>query len=165
MSNGEFVENGTYNQLMQKEDGVLKKLIREHVEKEHNKLKNDEADEGVNMNIAARTDDPTMSPQVHLTSVELVDQLVLEGKDSFQRILGDPRRMSTTSKVSNKSHGPVPDDAEPMKLVLEDQSIFYKEIPIWSYLKAGSGVVITLIIFAFFFLVHVIRITSGEFRP
>jgi len=56
----------------------------------------------------------------------------------------------------------VPDDAEPMKLVLEDQSVDYKQLAVVSYLKAGKGTVITLLLFAFFFLVHGLRIGSGK---
>lgn len=56
-----------------------------------------------------------------------------------------------------------PSDAEPMKLVLEDQSVYYKKSPIVSYLRAGYGIIITLCIFAFFFLVHLVRILSGMF--
>ena len=55
-----------------------------------------------------------------------------------------------------------PADAEPMKLVLEDQSVEYKMSPLWAYLKSGWGAVITLIIFAYFFLVHLLRILSGS---
>ncbi|CAF0866320.1 unnamed protein product, partial [Brachionus calyciflorus] len=51
-------------------------------------------------------------------------------------------------------------DAAPMKLVLEDQSLTYKESPVLSYLKSGTGAIITLIIFAYFFAVHVVRILS-----
>lgn len=53
------------------------------------------------------------------------------------------------------------EEAKPMKLVLEDQSVLYKESPIWSYLKSGSGAIITLIIFVYFFAVHLVRILSG----
>lgn len=56
-----------------------------------------------------------------------------------------------------------PSDAEPMKLVLEDQSVNYKISPIWTYLKSGWGVIITLAIFAVFFLVNLVRVISGNF--
>ena len=70
-------------------------------------------------------------------------------------------RLSIVSN-SNEEEAPVPDDEEPMKLVLEDQSVFYKESPIKSYLKSGSGTVISLLIFAYFFCVHLVRILSGK---
>lgn len=56
----------------------------------------------------------------------------------------------------------MPEDAAPMKLVLEDQSLTYKKSPFLTYLQAGSGVIITLIVFAYFFAVHVVRILSGK---
>ncbi len=57
---------------------------------------------------------------------------------------------------------PMPEDSEPMKLVLEDQSVNYKKIPMLLYLKAGKGTIITVLIFALFFLVHLVRIGSGK---
>jgi hypothetical protein len=59
---------------------------------------------------------------------------------------------------------PVPTDAEPIKLVLEDQSVKYPVSPFVSYLKAGSGIPITVPLFAFFFLVHGVRIGSGKIK-
>jgi hypothetical protein len=67
------------------------------------------------------------------------------------------------SVVTLDSEAPIPSDAEPMKLVLEDQSINYKEIPFITYLKSGTGVLITLAVFVLFFLVHGVRIFSGNF--
>ena len=55
-----------------------------------------------------------------------------------------------------------PNDAEPMKLVLEDQSVNYKLNPALAYLRAGWGIIATLAIFVFFFLVHLLRILSGK---
>ena len=72
-------------------------------------------------------------------------------------------RLASFVSNSEEEEAPMPEDAAPMKLVLEDQSILYKESPIWSYLKAGNGVIITLVIFIYFFVVHVIRILSGNF--
>ncbi len=57
---------------------------------------------------------------------------------------------------------PVPTDADPIKLVLEDQSIKYPVSPFVSYLRAGNGALLTLLLFAFFFLVHGVRIGSGK---
>ncbi len=57
----------------------------------------------------------------------------------------------------------VPTDTKPMKLVLDDQSINYKGSSVLAYLAAGYGVVTTLAIFAFFFLVHVLRVLSGKY--
>jgi ABC-type multidrug transport system fused ATPase/permease subunit len=47
-----------------------------------------------------------------------------------------------------------------MKLVQDDQSVYYKKSPILSYLRAGPGVIVTVFIFIFFFLVHGVRISS-----
>jgi hypothetical protein len=55
-----------------------------------------------------------------------------------------------------------PSDAEPMKLVLDDQSVNYKLNPGIAYLRAGWGIIITLTIFVYFFLVHLLRILSGK---
>ncbi len=69
-------------------------------------------------------------------------------------------RMSIVTEPDEDSEV-VPSDAEPMKLVLDDQSIFYKKSPVLSYLRAGLGSIVTLLIFALFFLVHAVRIGSG----
>ena len=172
MRNGQFAENGTYDNLMSKEDGLLKKLIREHVEKENMLIKNAESQPSGN-----QLTDIELVNRLKRAGVRnaLVDQATnassaarMDGNRSPTLVASDDRvlrrRSSIESKMSNHGNEPIPEDAEPMKLVLEDQSIYYKEIPIWSYLKAGTGVIITLIIFAFFFVVHVIRITSGKFR-
>jgi hypothetical protein len=55
----------------------------------------------------------------------------------------------------------IPQDSEPMKLVLDDQSIFHKKSPVMAYLRAGYGTIATVSIFLFFFLVHGVRIGSG----
>ena len=69
-------------------------------------------------------------------------------------------RISTITLQSDEEA--VSNDAEPMKLVLEDQSVDHKEIPMWTYLKTGNSVTVTLTIFVLFFLVHVARILSGK---
>jgi hypothetical protein len=56
----------------------------------------------------------------------------------------------------------IPDDAEPMKLVLDDQSVFYKKSPVIAYIRSGYGAIVTISIFLFFFLVHGVRIGSGK---
>lgn len=57
---------------------------------------------------------------------------------------------------------PVPEDADPMKLVLEDQSIFYKKNPLKAYIQSGSGSIVSILIVVLFFFVHGIRIGSGR---
>lgn len=54
-----------------------------------------------------------------------------------------------------------PSDSEPMKLVLDDQSVNYKKSPMLAYLRAGYGIVPSILLFMFFFLVHGVRIGSG----
>lgn len=58
----------------------------------------------------------------------------------------------------------MPSDAEPMKLVLEDQSVKYKVSPLMSYLRSGWGLIFTLAVFVLFFFVHLIRILSGIYK-
>jgi hypothetical protein len=53
---------------------------------------------------------------------------------------------------------------EPMKLVLDDQSINYKVPSIWCYLKSGYGVVVSFIILFYFLSVHVFRVLSGKLK-
>jgi ABC-type multidrug transport system ATPase subunit len=92
-------------------------------------------------------------------------QLSLLGGDEFAKKdtikIMERNRMSVFSNASEEEE-PKPDDASPMKLVLEDQSINYKEKPMMSYLKAGYGICPTITVFVYFFLVHVIRIVSGK---
>lgn len=72
-------------------------------------------------------------------------------------MINDPEDGDNTQEI-------IPDDAEaPMKLVLDDQSVNYKVSPVWSYLTSGGGVIVTLIIFVYFFAVHLVRILSGNF--
>ena len=72
--------------------------------------------------------------------------------------------VSGKQAIEEEEDSPVPDDADPIKLVLEDQSIFYKENPICSYLKAGRGAIVSLLIFSLFFHVHGIRLFCGNFK-
>jgi hypothetical protein len=51
---------------------------------------------------------------------------------------------------------------QPMKLVLEDQSIYYKVPAIWAYLKSGYGITVSLVILSYFLGVHVFRVLSGK---
>jgi hypothetical protein len=72
------------------------------------------------------------------------------------------RTNSVISMAASENDDIIPSDSEPMRLVLEDQSLSYKVPPILSYLRAGNGVIITILYFALFFLVHLLRILSGE---
>jgi hypothetical protein len=55
----------------------------------------------------------------------------------------------------------MPSDAEPMKLVLEDQSVNYKKSPLWSYLTASVGAFISIFLISFFFLSYGVRMGIG----
>ena len=89
------------------------------------------------------------------------NQLMLLGGDHLRRNSISLIERNRMSIVTLESEAPLPSDAEPMKLVLEDQSIDHKDIPILTYLTSGMGVLITLSIFALFFLVNLVRIFSG----
>jgi hypothetical protein len=71
-------------------------------------------------------------------------------------------RLSVVSIADSIGGEIVPTDSEPMRLVLEDQSVNYKISPMMTYLRAGSGIVITLLVYAFFFIVYVFRILTGN---
>ena len=109
----------------------------------------------------------TMDDQKLVKYIEK-NQLKLIGNQNSN---GDPiktferNRLSIVSaKPAFEEEEPATDDAQPIKLVLEDQSIYFKEKPIWSYLKAGRGAIISLMIFATFFLVHAIRLFCGNLK-
>jgi hypothetical protein len=56
----------------------------------------------------------------------------------------------------------IPTDSEPMRLVLDDQSVNFKISPTLTYFRAGWGTVDTISIIVFFFLIYVLRVVSGK---
>jgi hypothetical protein len=143
---GRIIENGTFKQLMANK-GHLANLVGEHVQ----------------------IVDPTPEPHLdknneHKMPIHIENnQLALMGSVYSRRDSISLMERNRMSVVTLDSEAPVPSDAEPMKLVLEDQSVNYKQIPFITYLKSGTGVIITLAVFVLFFLVHCVRIFSGNF--
>jgi hypothetical protein len=180
IKNGQITENGTFRQLM-KNKGHLSLLIGEHVqiidEEEEPELVNhlNDSSNGISVTTHAPLNNDQINNRRRLSlsrHVKATDenlpihiencQLTLIGgehsrKDSIK--VFERNRMSIVT-IDNEEEV-VPSDAEPMKLVLEDQSVNYKQVPFFSYLKAGKGVVLTLMLFVLFFLVHGVRIGSG----
>jgi hypothetical protein len=84
-------------------------------------------------------------------------------RDSFNAIkIMEKNRMSIVTEHDDDSDEVMPSDAEPMKLVQDDQSIFYKKSPVMAYMRAGAGFIATVSVFLLFFLVHGVRIGSGK---
>ncbi len=182
IKNGQITENGTFKQLM-KNKGHLSQLIGEHVqlindEEELELESNDPVEQyamsktkldtcqltnrrsfSVANNNAKQTD---KNLAIHIEKI----QLSLMGSEGVSRknsiSVFEKNRMSVVSMQEHEEEEVSPSDSEPMKLVLEDQSVNYKEAPSISYLKAGTGAVLTIFIFILFFLVHAIRIGSGK---
>jgi ABC-type multidrug transport system fused ATPase/permease subunit len=105
------------------------------------------------------TTDENLSYHIENAQLNLIGGEKNSRKDSvllFER----NRMMSIVTNDEDEHEQVIPSDAEPMKLVLEDQSVNYKQMAITSYLKAGTGIVLTILLFAFFFLVHGVRIGS-----
>ncbi len=171
VNDGQVIEGGTYNDLMELK-GHLAKLVGEHVITEKNLMLD-------KLNNATRSNSSlTAIEERCLTPRQLENRLRVSKK--FKTYLTDDalaskiesnqlrmtvhpivqKNLSIISKIEPDE--PVPEDADPMKLVLEDQSIYYKENPIISYMKAGSGILLSVLIVILFFFVHLIRIGSGK---
>ena len=96
---------------------------------------------------------------VNIASFIEVNPLLGQNKSSLIKAL-EKTRQSIVS-ASGSIDVVIPSDTEPMKLVLEDQSVNYKISPGLLYLKAGWGLIITLLIYGFFFLVYAFRVGTG----
>lgn len=174
---GKIIEHGSFKELMRLK-GHLASLVGEHVEI----LKDtDDYDDPLESESDSRQKNQILNANGILVNVpnELITQeqlsnrrrlsishgMALSESNIAKHIethqLQNQRRLTVVSAFSDQDEV-LPSDAEPMKLVQEDQSIHYKVPAIMSYLRAGWGVIITLIIFAYFFLVHVVRILSGK---
>ncbi len=188
IKNGVIIEHGTFKQLM-KNKGHLSQLIGEHVQiieeneaeqepeqinyflrKNPNELSS--SSRSLNRNQESNRRRLSFNKHVKLTDENLAIhienvQMHLIGvespntrKDSIN-VFERNRLMSiVTNDGEDDENEVIPSDAEPMKLVLEDQSVNYKTLAIASYLKSGTGVVVTILLFILFFLVHGIRIGS-----
>ena len=146
---GKITENGSFKQLMANK-GHLAKLVAEHVQ------------------IIDPTDEAMPSNNDHLhhvTSEEIEhNQLKLIGGEFSRhnsiRVLERNRMSVVTLNEAIVEDQKALDEEPPKKLVQDDQSVNYKEIPMWTYIKAGKGATITLAIFVLFFVVHLVRILS-----
>lgn len=184
MKDGAIIEDGTFDDLMTKKS-YLASYIAGHTTLESvsvpkrlevmpikfiNHANDDEEQEPVKLplNSEAVLTDRQIANRKRLTLSGRVivtdDLLSAQIENNQMRVTIDPLLKKRISFVTHANHPdePVPEDADPVKLVLDDQSIFYKENPLWSYMKAGSGVTVSIAIVILFFLVHVVRIGSGK---
>lgn len=184
---GKIIEHGSFRHLMSKK-GRMAKLVNENVQilRENPELQELESNDGVSSIVKHNTPHLSHLPSIsenlteeqtqnrahlsRLNSIDTSDNNMARLIEKNQMIGHAPSQTSLIREIqkarlsivsaANSIEEITPSDAEPMKLVLEDQSVNYKVSPFFSYLKSGWGVVITLSIFAFFFLVHLVRILS-----
>lgn len=188
LQNGSIIEHGTYDELM-KSNGHLSHLIGTHSEKltQANEFEAPDeislfGDSSKDLFLDASTLLPPVAMlQTHVSEIQLANRrnlsitnsMLATDKNIAKHIelnqLGDTKYVSKSKlkAVASVSHHHEihPEDKfneKAMKLVLDDQSVYYNVLPSLSYLKSGSGVTLTLIIFMMFFLVHTIRILSGK---
>jgi hypothetical protein len=172
---GEIIEQGTFKSLMAKK-GYLAKLITENVQLLKNEVESDEETGAENVTNHAQTYDRSISADKRTplsvndlenqTSIQLLNRHrmsimnnVTMAEQNMAKLI---ERNSVISMATSENNDDlVPSASEPMRLVLEDQSLSYNVPPILPYLRAGNGVIITILYFAFFFLVHLLRILSG----
>jgi len=182
IKNGQITENGTFKQLMRNK-GHLSQLIGEHVQlindEEELELESSDPVEQYAMskskldscqltnrrsfsvaNNNAKQTDKNLAIHIEKIQLSLMGSEGVSRKNSIS--VFEKNRMSVVSMQEHEEEEVNPSDSEPMKLVLEDQSVNYKEAPLISYLKAGTGTVLTICIFVLFFLVHAVRIGSGK---
>jgi len=182
IKNGQITENGTFKQLM-KNKGHLSQLIGEHVQlindEEELELESSDPAEQYAMskskldscqltnrrsfsvaNNNAKLTDKNLAIHIEKIQLSLIGSEGVSRKNSIS--VFEKNRMSVVSMQEHEEEEMNPSDSEPMKLVLEDQSVNYKEAPLVSYLRAGTGAVLTICIFVLFFLVHAVRIGSGK---
>jgi hypothetical protein len=166
LKNGIISEYGTFQQLMSNK-GHLSFLIGEHVQLiEEEEPEQDFQRVGssspisssmLNENQISNPKNLSLNKKIKTTDENLAvhienSQLNLIGIEKMRRSPSVEVFERNRLSVVTIDDEVVPDDAEPMKLVLEDQSVDYKQLAVVSYLKAGKGTVITLLLFAFFFL-------------
>lgn len=82
--------------------------------------------------------------------VQIIDDKTIKDKGTNEE--------SEEKEVGEDDDQIIPDDAEPMKLVLDDQSVFYKKSPVLSYLRAAPGLFWTSLMIVFFFFVYGMRL-------
>jgi hypothetical protein len=128
----------------------------------HGSLTADQLSNRRRLSVSAHIHDSDRQIARHIEDHQM--DLLSVRRDSFDAIkIMEHNRMSIVTEHDEDTEV-VPDDAEPMKLVLDDQSIFYKKSPLIAYLRSGYGAIATVSIFLFFFLVHGVRIGSGKLK-
>jgi hypothetical protein len=127
----------------------------------HDKLTADQKNSRRRLSVTAHIRDSDRQIARHIEDHQM--DLLSVRRNSHDTIkIMEQNRMSIVTEPSDEDGSEVmPSDAEPMKLVQDDQSIFYQNSPVIAYLRAGYGTIATVVIFLFFFFVHVIRIGSG----
>ena len=152
---GQMIEYGTFTQLMAKK-GHMAKLLSDNVRIGH------EAEELIEKNL--ETNLHLLNNRRSSNDADDSPNLTRRHQSALKPLSSnlESPRLSVVS-LSDSVDVVIPSDAEPMKLVLEDQSVNYQVSPSWLYLKAGWGVVITLLVYAFFFIVYIFRILSGRY--
>jgi ABC-type multidrug transport system ATPase subunit len=187
VKDGRVAEGGTYLELMSRKDnGLLAQLIGQHVTTEKNlisKEKIEKVEKEIHQRRGSNKSVSSIEGPTNETHPALLSRAQLENRqrlsNRFHTFINDEILASkiednqlrmTINPIARKGMSiasqlepdePVPEDAEPMKLVLEDQSIHYKKSPALAYMQAGTGVFISVSIVALFFLVHGVRIGSG----
>ncbi len=142
---GRISEHGTFEELMAS-GGALSQLVGEHVQ-----IVNDPA---------AKAQNPYPMNKRHENEDEIKGK-VTHAKISFS--IEAHEEVSEEHEEDVEMKHVIPNEEEPpMRLVLDDQSVFYKKSPMWAYMRAGYGAVVTILVVLLFFLVHGVRIGSGE---
>ncbi len=171
VNDGQVIEGGTYNELMESK-GHLSKLVGEHVITEKNLMLEEINKARMSSSSLTAIEERCLTPRQMENRLRvsmkfktyLTDDALASKIESNQlRMTVHPivqKNLSIISKIEPDE--PVPEDADPLKLVLEDQSIYYHENPLISYMKAGRGSIVSVVIVVMFFLVHLVRIGSGK---
>lgn len=164
IKNGSILEHGSFDELMNQK-GHLATLIGEHVQiidpltvdsQVHTKKsEKDENDSANNQVVDVKSINEKIIGKIEEHELQIVN---LDRADTLRSRKHDLNTVFET----NDPEEIVPHDSEPMKLVLEDQSVNYKKSPVLAYLRSGTGIIVTLMLFIFFFMVHLVRIGSGK---
>jgi len=180
VKNGRIIECGRFDELMASE-GHLASLVKEHViiesktyEKDISDVAAKEIKGDIQLNPKYLSDDDIGLTIGQLENRRRVSSIlhINDTNESLAKGIERNQLRMTIDPILKKNFDlitaeldpeePVPEDADPMKLVLEDQSINYRKNALVAYMQAGSGVFISISIVVLFFLVHGVRIGSGK---
>ncbi len=180
IQNGRIAEHGSFNQLM-KQKGDLARLVGEHVQiiEPTHTLQPHEAPEQLELTSTAELTPEQIQNRRRLSRTLHISEsddaeiakyieagqngLLGNGRESNDVITVLERNRMSIVTESDESDEPVrPDDAEPMKLVQDDQSVLYKKSAFVSYFRSGWGFTITALIIFFFYVVYLPRIGGGQ---